>query len=278
MAPSAAPLEHVLPGKRVAEPDSADALVSMHELGSKRPKLEAPVEGLSSSVQPTRVPSFRKPRSKPSKAKMGFGARLHGSRPSIPSSVFEEPNALLGQSSHVENGMAPLAVSCLLKACSQLAALDQRQSDKTTTCLPRNSAFLELKEEEEEPSDSDVEGTTAAAEPAGKAPLTAIEDPCCDIPLVSRLTGLRLADLREGGVKQCQSHLTAAPVQLAGKLGKAQRASSLAAVSQAASLPTLAACCSHMYRPLKAAAVTWAPEAKTLVPAFQRASPADSGR
>ncbi|KAK9857570.1 hypothetical protein WJX84_000440 [Apatococcus fuscideae] len=109
VAPSAAPLEHVLPGKRVAEPDSADALVSMHELGSKRPKLEAPVEGLSSSVQPTRVPSFRKPRSKPSKAKMGFGARLHGSRPSIPSSVFEEPNALLGQSSHVENGMAPLA-------------------------------------------------------------------------------------------------------------------------------------------------------------------------
>lgn len=257
--------------KRLAEPCATGAAPGP---AAKRPKVEQ--QDSLPHPAPGRSSSFRKPRSKTVKAKLPAGGRNQAARPSIPPSVFEEPVCEPTQLQQPNTQQTAAPVSCLLKACSQLADLDRRACDAAATCLPRNSAFLELKQDKEDSSESDDEGSAGVApvkEPAPLSPLGYFEDSACDTSLASKLTCLRLADSQAGGKPPLHCSQQSAPAllnELGGKLSKAQQACLQSVVSQAALLPGLTDCCSFLYQPLRAAAASRPPELKT----FHTPSPA----
>lgn len=265
--------------KRLAEPGSAGAAQGP---AAKRLKVEQ--RDSLPHTAPGRSSSFRKPRSKSVKGKLATGGRGQAARPSIPPSVFEEPASEHTQSQQLKTQQPSAPASCLLKACSQLVDLDRRSCDEAATCLPRNSAFLDLKREEEDSSESDDEEPAATAtvqQPPPEPPLAYFADSTCDVSLASELTSLRLADSRAGGkpALDCsQESLPALPTDLGGKLSKARHACLQSVAGQAALLPTVADCCSFLYRPLRAAAASRPSEMKIFSPSSPAAASKPTNR
>ena len=262
--------------KRLAEPVQPSVAQGP---AAKRLKLEQqdslphPASGRNSS--------FRKPRSKSVKGKLVTG-RPHPARPSIPLPVFEDAAGDPAHSQQTRPKQPSAPASCLLTACCQLADLDRRSCDEATTCLPRNSAFLELKRDEEDSSESDEEGSAAAAEQSPSVPpLAYFEDCACDITLASKLTSLRLADCQAGSqlaLHSCPQSPVAQLHEVGGKLSKAHHACQQSATGHTALLPGVIDCCSFLYQPLRAAAASRPAEMKRFVAAPPAAACSDTSR